>query len=219
MRSYICFACISLALLSGCGQQGFVAKSETEKVATEVSGPSTPQSVNIALDKRVLSDKTIEREGRKTRRHEVQFGNWISACVGVRETAKPVRGWCDVYPATAGPVTAKNPILPSSNRATVQFFERKPAKIVLRTSARQPGTELSYSCGTKHWSGPENMSRLKFFYDREAMPFLMQMQRSDCTLSFVPRGQEATATLTFPSHGFKQAFDYARYYSPSPKGV
>jgi hypothetical protein len=170
-----------------------------------------------SLEMRVLSDETGELDGKTVRNMVVAFGYWAAECAAVRKPSEPLMGWCDIYPYSGELPERSTVILPYDDRATVQYFERKPAKIVLHTATRESGTELAYACGPAKWSGSESFHQLKFFYDADARPFLNQMGREDCTLTFTPMGDAEATSITLPAHGFDEANAFASKFSKSPK--
>lgn len=196
----------SCALIASCGDAGPQMNS-TETVPT---GP-------LPLEKRILSEKS-RTDGTKTiKKHYAAFGNWISECVFSNDPAKAKRTtWCDVYPWNGTQPKRMLAITPYRDRATVQFYNQKPAKIVLRTSKRADGSTFSYKCGPSRWQGPSNRNRLKFLYDTQALPFLGQMRSQDCQIKYVPARGSEERTVTHRAHGFRQAYEYAHRYVRVP---
>lgn len=200
------FILVSTALLSSCG--------ETEQpMESAKAAPLRP----LPLEKRLLSEKSRKNGTKTIKKHYAAFGNWISECVFSNDPAKARRTtWCDVYPWNGKQPKRYLAITPYRDRATVQFFNEKPAKIVLRTSKREHGSTFSYQCGPSRWQGPSNANRLKFFYDTQALPFLGQMRSRDCTLEYQPAGTTEVRTITHTAHGFREAFTYAQRYVRVP---
>jgi len=220
MRRLSLPAIATLLVVAGCGpastntkSDGASAAIENERVTFNPENPSQPPS----LDMVTLSDAASSEDKAVTRRLHVQFGYWKAKCTASKEGMDPVAGWCDLSPALANIPTNSSVMLPAENRATVGFFKDDPAKVILRTQPRVRASRLSFDCGFAKWSGPEEYDRLKFFYDKDAAKFTNSMKRNDCELSFTPKNTAQPVTITIPSHGFKEAFEFGKTFSRKPK--
>ncbi len=177
-----------------------------------------PIAEPLPLEKRILYVKDGETGGKKVTKHVAAFGNWAAECSWSRGGAGAL-SYCDVYPWNGTPPKRTTVILPYADRATVQYYQDKPAKIVINTAKRAANTTLRYACGATEWSGPEEGSRLKFFYEAEAQRFISQMKSSDCKIVFTPAGAKEQMEINRIAHGFREANEYASSFSRNPKPV
>lgn len=179
---------------------------------------NTPAADKMPLDKRILYVRDGEVSGKKVTKHVAAFGNWAAECSWSRGGAGGL-SYCDVYPWNGKLPSRATIIMPYEDRATVQYYQDKPGKVVINTAARAANTTLRYDCGAIEWSGPENASRLKFFYDDEAQRFISQMKSTDCKIVFTPRSAAAPVEIERVAHGFREANEYAASFSRYPKPV
>lgn len=177
-----------------------------------------PTAEKLPLDKRILYVKDAEVSGKKVTKHVAAFGNWAAECSWSRGGAGGL-SYCDVYPWNGNLPSRATIILPYEDRATVQYYQDKPGKVVIKTAARAANTMLRYACGATEWSGPENGNRLKFFYEDEAQRFVSQMKSSDCKIVFTPAGAKEQMEIERIAHGFREANEYAESFSRYPKPV
>ena len=183
-------------------------------------GGSTDQEAPAAepppLEKHIIFKREEQRDGNTITKHVAAFGNWAAECTYSRG-ARPSLSWCDVYPWSGALPKRDTVITPYQGRATVQYYNQKPVKIVLNTPPRAAGSKLSYACGYKTWSEPHNPSQLKFFYEADALSFISAMQTSDCVIAYMPGNGGDEVSLRRVAHGFRQANEYARNFSHYPK--
>lgn len=205
-------AIISLAI-NACS--GPPADADADADAADADAPAAEK---LPLKKRILDVKDGEVSGKKLTKHVAVFGNWAAECVWSRGGASE-SSYCDVYPWNGTLPKRSTVILPYADRATVQYFQDKPAKVVINTAARAANTTLRYACGAMAWSGPDDASRLKFFYEAEAQGFISQMKSTDCTITFTPQYAKEPVEIERIAHGFREANDYAASFSSYPKPV
>jgi hypothetical protein len=177
-----------------------------------------PAAEKLPLEKRILFVREGDVGGKKVTKHVAAFGNWAAECSWSRGGSEE-RSYCDVYPWNGTLPKRATVITPYPDRATVQYYEDRPAKVVINTAARATNTTLRYVCGATEWSGPEESSRLKFFYDADAQRFISQMKSTDCKIVFTPQSAAQPVEIKRLAHGFREANDYAASFSSYPKPV
>jgi hypothetical protein len=197
------FLLATASMLASCAQG--------ESTASEAPAAEPPP-----LEKRIMFEREEQRDGNTITKHVAAFGNWAAECTYSRG-ARPSLSWCDVYPWSGALPKRDTVLTPYQERATVQYYDQKPVKIVLNTPPRAAGSKLSYACGYKTWSEAHNPTQLKFFYEADAQSFVTAMQTSDCVIVYKPANGGDEVSLTRASHGFRQANEYARNYSHYPK--
>jgi hypothetical protein len=187
---------------------------------TACSPGSGPTGAPPSLEMRTFSDKTTKIGTANVRKHVVGHGYWISECTARRElNAASAWGWCDVYFSDKGPLRRGMSMLPFMDRATVQYYKNDAVKIALFTRTRKLDTPLTYECGAAVSSGSEKDSQVKFLYTNQAASFASQMEVVDCTLTYTPQDADKEVVTTFPFHGAREAFAYAKNYASQPSGL
>ena len=206
-----------IRILNLCLISALAACSGEMNSAKTNADPDAAISEKLPLAKKIVWVKEAGQNGEKTTRHLAAFGNWAAECSYSRGGAGEETAWCDVVAFNGEAPRRKTVMVPYEGRATVQFYNDKPAKVALWTKPRAAGTELGITCGYAQWRGPENSSRIKFFYDDDAHYFISHMKDNGCTITYTPRGETAPVEIQRISHGFKQAAEYGEQFSNYPK--
>ena len=207
-KSCLVFASAVALAVAGCAEPAAVAVDS-----------DTPTRDPLPLDKRIVYVKDYVATGAKVTKHAAVFGNWAAECSWSRGGAREEVSWCDVYPWNGVLPKRQSVLIPYADRATVQYFQKKPVKIVLNTAARDADGGLRYACGGLEWRDDGRGAHLKFFYDEEAKRFVSQMRASDCKIIYRARGAAAQTEIVRIARGFSQANDYASSFSSYPKPV
>lgn len=94
-----------------------------------------PAAEKLPLEKRLLYVKDGEVGGKAVTKHVAAFGNWAAECSWSRGGSGGL-SYCDVYPWNGALPKRSTVILPYADRATVQYYQDRPAKVVINTAAR-----------------------------------------------------------------------------------
>ena len=170
----------------------------------------------LPLERRTLTELTVENDREERYVHAVAFGNWSVKCWYTKSRQSTRRdAICDVVPWVGGGGIGEAPI-PSAVGGTVQLAGSREPQLTIKSPKRQSGSDWQFACGSRKWSGPDKQNRDTRLSGDDAAPFLQVMKTRDCTVSFTPKGKAPTE-ITLVSHGFREALTYAQRYVRSPR--
>lgn len=198
---------VLVMVLGACGQQD----------AMSVMRPDvSPAKEELSLAPVVLLDRPLKLTSGSGRQHITSFGNWTTHCTMRRPVGAKVSGECSIVPWNGKMLKGQQPN-PLFAMAIVKVKKGRPHEVMLMTTRRVDGEDVSYQCGERTFSEVSQPGPIVPIPSADAVNFARTMKAQNCEIRYTEASSGKPVTAVQLAHGFSEAETYAKRYVVSPK--
>ena len=194
-------------LLSACGQPE----------AMSILRPDvSPSETELPIESVVLLDKPLTLANGTGRQHITSFGNWTTHCTMRRPAGSKVSAECSIVPWNGKMLQGQQPN-PLFAMAIVKVKKGTPHELMLMTTKRLDGDDVSYQCGERKFSEVSRPGPVVPIPAADAVNLARIMKTQGCEIRYTEASSGKLVSAVQLAHGFAEAETYAKRYVVSPK--